>query len=143
MTMVIKVDRPRREEVVLDDQRVGQLEQLEQAERGRRGPTQQQRVEQQQPTLRLQSKTRFCKNMQVSNKMRSKSSLPKFDEAATSTTPKGASQTVRPAPRTSSAKAQRKAADRPTHGDRGTTLQNPTGTPLLPAKSSLSLSNRP
>jgi hypothetical protein len=116
MKMVMEVDRPRREEVVCDDQRVGQVEQVEQAERGRRGPTQEQRVEQQQPTLRLQSKTRFCKNMQVSNKMSSKSSLPKFDEAATSTTPKGASQTARPAPRTSSAKAQRKAADRPTHG---------------------------
>ena len=81
MKMVMKIDRPRREEVVLDDQRVGQLEQAEQAERERRGPAQEQRVEQQQPTLRLQSKTRFCKNMQVSNKMSSKSSLPKFETA--------------------------------------------------------------
>ena len=58
MKMVMKIDRPRREEVVFDDQRVGQLEQVRQAERGQRGTTQEQRVEEQQRTLRLQSKTR-------------------------------------------------------------------------------------
>ena len=125
--MVMEVDRPRREEVVLDDQRLGQLEQVEQAERGRRGPTQEQRVEQQQPTMRLWSKKTLLQIVQSSNKLSSKTSLPKFDEAATSTTPKGASQTVRLAPRTSSAKAQSKAADRPTHGPTCTT--SPGGCP--------------
>ena len=108
MKMVMEVDRPRREEVVFDDQRVGQLEQVEQAERGRRGPTQEQRVEQQQPTLRLWSKKTLLQNMQVSSRLSSRASPRKFDEMVTGTMPKTASQTARPAPRTSSAKTQSK-----------------------------------
>ena len=115
--MVLEVDRPRREKVVLDDERVGQLEQLQQDERERPEHAQEQRVEQQQPTLRLWSKKTPLQNMQSSNRLCSNSSLPKLDEAATSTMPKGASQTARRAPRTSSAKAQSRAADRPTHGN--------------------------